>query len=915
MSQDLRIENDQSYLHDSLMDESSNRELTNLNGKQISLPKNSERIENVFYEGQNGDQQEQSLRRKRAGSPLSGASIRGNVKDPLMKRNASQLWKNSTSRHATVDTCADSIDSSDLLPGVSTKQSRSCHFPRSKAMKISSLRKDSLSFSSRVSLAESESTITDKYMVANIDEEIVARKSEDQPYDFMHNCAVNQSGREAVHNEISLCSGIRQKTGVLGIPERKEVVVLENSQVAPQCYQDDGVENTDAAVFISKVDSIVPVHKEVQCSIDDIVTQSSSKIAVGKTVSNLSTSMDPELKNLGDHSKTQASSLQCRVPLCEAEEMRGLTEPTFIGRQEMFCADEVGNGMLVENVDIGEQLDSEVGQESSFPEVDPIPIPGPPGSFLPSPRDMGSEEFQGNSSLTTSRVQSSQDQHDFVDGDSSDSPVSEASTISNFTATRFDLKHCEPLSSVGPQLVQERVRSSLSGGSLDSSVENAVLFTQTTSGAAERLASDREKLKVNKIPLSFKGDDQPCCCQRKERDSQGVTLNYQESQLLRRRAMGSVMLPAMEKQIGGNMDTRLEGRPEIFYPSSCSTSKSEKVVLPVMKCPASPDLLRDSSDVGVKFSGRNDCDSISPSSSNSVLRLMGKNLMVVNRDEDESMPLGQAQAHSQINHLTSQFPTFSGVSLSSISNQVYHSFFPNFAQGSIVLGQDQHITEEQRFDGRFPSSSRTHASLKTPHMLSQGPGYLISNQHKDGGFMAPIEPHDYKGDENISAPQHTYFKNRPIVASTSHMERVITIPDCQHKNALSTANSNKEIIIIDDVSESEADLTSDVAKYSGGLGENHVVSSGTLFPSCSNSTLVNPLSCYRQSHEPSLQSESPGLHNTSFNAVTSRRANTSYVRWSCTPEDSCVLQQSPHTATSSARGHLRSALYNSSSLL
>lgn len=936
--QDLLVENDESCFHKSLMDQNCDQEVENFSYKQMSSPENSERMANgVFYEAQVNDPREQSPRRKRAGSPLSGAGIRGNVKGslPQMKR---KLRKNNTSSNdyymleppksaeicptflgnETVDLCAGPIDSSNFPSGVSIKQSRSCRSSRSKAMKFSSLTKNSLSGSSRVSVTESESTITNKCTMVDVDEDIVAQSSEeDQPYDFMHNYAGNQSGRDDDSTERSLSRNnvleFRQKTGVLSISGRKETMVMKRSQVAPEFYQHDRGENIDLAVFVNKVDG----HKEVQCSIDDIVTQSSSGIAVGETVSSMSKSMHPELKNLGDHSKTQANSLQYKGP--EGEVLAGLTEPTFVVREETFCAGEVGTDMLVQNVHIGEELDSEVAQGSSFPEVDRIPIPGPPGSFLPSPRDMASEDFQGNSSLTTSRVQSSQDQHDFIDGDSSDSPVSATSTISNFTATRDEPKSSEPLPSVGPQFVQERGRSSLSGGSLDSSVENAALAPRTTSAAGERLAIDREKLKVNKKPLSFKSDDQPCCCQRKERASQGVTLSYEASQLLRRRAAASIMMPAMERQLSLDMNTRSnnsEVRSEIFCLSSCPTSKSQNVVLPVMKCPTNPS--RDSADAGFKFSGRSDCDSISPSSSNSILRLMGKNLMVVNRDEDESMPLGQAQPPSQINHLTSQFPTFSGVFPSNIQNQVYHSFLPNMAQGSVILGQDPHNSEELCFDARFPINFRTHTGPKTPSMLSQGPGSLFSNQHMDGGgFMAPIEPCDYKSDYNIAAPQ-SKSKNRPTGAFANHMERVINIPDSQHKNAVSAATSNKEIIIIDDFPESEADnLTSEVVRHSGGLvGENHVDSSGTLIPNCNSSMSPIPFSCYPSPYDPPFQSEPPALsHSTNFHAVQPRRANASHARWSCTPEGSVVLQQRPFIAASSSTGHLRSALYNSPSLL
>ncbi|CBI39861.3 unnamed protein product, partial [Vitis vinifera] len=222
--------------------------------------------------------------------------------------------------------------------------------------------------------------------------------------------------------------------------------------------------------------------------------------------------------------------------------------------------------------DVGENIDSssKIGQGNSFPEVDPIPIPGPPGSFLPSPRDMGSEDFQGHSSLTTSLVQSSsQDQHDLVDGDSSDSPISATSTISNSTVARPDLK----------------LTSSIKG------------------------------------PLSFQDDDQPCCCSRKERTSQGVALNYQESQLLRRRTMASVI----------------------------------------------------------------DCDSASPSGSNPILRLMGKNLMVVNKDEVAPMQLGETQPVPLSNCPNPQFLNFSGVSHGNAQNPDYHYFHHMIPPGFVRL--------------------------------------------------------------------------------------------------------------------------------------------------------------------------------------------------------------------------------------
>ncbi|EOA12921.1 hypothetical protein CARUB_v10025899mg [Capsella rubella] len=101
-------------------------------------------------------------------------------------------------------------------------------------------------------------------------------------------------------------------------------------------------------------------------------------------------------------------------------------------------------------------------QESSFMEVDPIPIPGPPGSFLPSPWDMATDaiEHHGNSSVITSQVHSSQDQLDLTDRNSSESPVS---AISNFAAP-------------------------------ETQIHNIIT--------------------IDKRPSRFRDNDQSCCCQR-----------------------------------------------------------------------------------------------------------------------------------------------------------------------------------------------------------------------------------------------------------------------------------------------------------------------------------------------------------------------------------------------------------------
>ncbi|KAI3510157.1 hypothetical protein L1887_25688 [Cichorium endivia] len=215
-----------------------------------------------------------------------------------------------------------------------------------------------------------------------------------------------------------------------------------------------------------------------------------------------------------------------------------------------------------------------------FHEDDPIPIPGPPGSFLPpSPGgDMVSEEqLQANSSSTTSttRVPSSDQNHhhDTMDRDSmSNSPVS---TVSNPSLARSDSR--------STSVVQDDIRPGISGFMVDGGMH------------------------TKSFPTSFK-NDQPCCCSRKE--GALFAANYQESSIVKKQPIESNRTPS-----GFNF------RSDTFpLASNYSTSPAlETANFPVMK----------------KLPVYNDNDSAA-SPSKPVLRLMGKNLTVVKTDEDVS---------------------------------------------------------------------------------------------------------------------------------------------------------------------------------------------------------------------------------------------------------------------------------------
>jgi hypothetical protein len=147
------------------------------------------------------------------------------------------------------------------------------------------------------------------------------------------------------------------------------------------------------------------------------------------------------------------------------------------------------------------------------------------------------------------------------------------------------------------------------------------------------------------------------------------------------------------------------------------------------------------------------------------------------------------------------------------------------------------------------------------------------------------------------------------------MQKATETPDRQCKRADSSAHPVKEIIIIDDVPESQTVVISDITRYNEGWRERQAVPSGISVPTIPvyNMSNVNPFTCYQSQDHPPLGG-TPLLHNGNFHATATRLVNTSPVRWGCPSEGPSVLQQNPFVAASNSSGHPRSAsLYYSPS--
>ncbi|KAJ9562700.1 hypothetical protein OSB04_007860 [Centaurea solstitialis] len=263
--------------------------------------------------------------------------------------------------------------------------------------------------------------------------------------------------------------------------------------------------------------------------------------------------------------------------------------------------DDHPNGKNIFGNDIEDGTEDVEKNQDYFDEVDPIPIPGPPGSFLPSPGgDTISEEIQP---IQPIRVPPIENPHnlDTIDRDSmSNSPVS---TVSNPSMARSDSRSSEKLS-YRSNSVQDDPRP---GFSIEPVFKKGV-----TNGGDDWIPEKGPS------PAGFK-TDQPCCCSRKETvSSYSVASSYQDSFSLRKQ-------PPIELTRNPN-------------PNGLTNFRSDSMFLinnhPISQPPETPifsPVAKNSTTV---------CDSAA-NPSKPVLRLMGKNLTVVKTDDDFRPPMSQ----------------------------------------------------------------------------------------------------------------------------------------------------------------------------------------------------------------------------------------------------------------------------------
>ncbi|PSS05986.1 Dentin sialoprotein [Actinidia chinensis var. chinensis] len=829
--QELAVGSDQSGLGDSYMERSCFRKTPNSYESQLSSPGSSKRNDTSSIKTPFSEFNEEPTVRKRVGFSSFGSQVRGTERflEPP-QRSVKQLRVDSASGDGSrkdfanktpylgkqfVEVNAGSVQNSSR-DGCSNLSRSHCGFSSKVATNFSSLRKHYLSVS-QSSMPKSKYKLNNKFSShKKLDKKVVTLPSKVVgKHNAKEKHAENQSRIEGITSKKFSNLKIRRKRAALSISQDEESMPLK---CPSECHSHEVGNKVDSSAGVGRdsdntFDGTGSGRKRFQTHGNYYTVIRPLDSDLGGNATSLSKSLDSEIHKLASPSNGLSGSFQSvgfKRSLPGAETPSCPTNQRFGDEEEMFCAD-VGTGM-----------DSKDGPGNYFSEVDPIPIPGPPGSYLLSPRDMGSEDLQGNSSITTSRVQSSEDHHDLADRDSSDSPVSAMSTISNSTIPRCDSKSSEK-----------------STASHDAVAENNASVPQATTVLAERINLDESKVNVivpEKGPVSFR-NDQPCCCSRKEGTSQGVSLNFQESQRLRRRILGNQLT------CDSNMrPNSLNSVPEVVSLGNFPNTESEKAVLPVTRTVVGPVSVNASVGSSLKSPAYSECDSASPLASNPVLRLMGKNLMVVNRDENVTEQCRPAQSSSLKDHQTPQFQMLSGVSPGNIQNEDFPPFYHMVCQHPIVSSRNQC---NPGFEPKLSNSFGSYITSKTPQ-------------------------------------------------TSSHATAGVFLGKTQHRNADFNSNPLKEIIIIDDTHDREADNVSaaDAPKFDG-RRENRLTSASVSIPMASNynSRHVNPF----YSYQPQDSSSSYiGSHMVQKNAS---------------------FQMPPNLlmASSSSTGHLRSSLYYSPS--
>ncbi|KAL8147005.1 hypothetical protein AgCh_004649 [Apium graveolens] len=628
---------------------------------------------------------------------------------------------------------------------------------------------------------------------------------------------------------------------------------------------------------------------------EDIAVEPSYTVAYGGFIS-CSDSLVSEFPKLPSSSERSKSEQCAEVDQWDSSGHPTSSRDPSLSDEQVFSTDAVGNVNVM------------TGEFNNFSEIDPIPIPGPPGSYLPSLGHLGSDDLQGNL-LNTSQIQSTEDQHD-VDMDKSDSPMSAISDISNPTLAMSKSRSSKK-NSVDPLSAQHEIQRSFSGAAQDSRAVNL---------GPEHLNLETSRINVMSFPEKASAGskfEQLCRCSREE-GTQGGVFNLQESQLQRQQTMPLDSFPQMQidendcsERLGNSIS-----RSGAFYFHNYPNSGSGKVVYPTRKISSEHIDKNISPEHEVKFSTLRDFDSANSSAPNPVLRLMGKNLMVVNKDEVPLLQHRQHQSSSMNAQPHLQCGTVSEVYPRGVHNKDYHSCLNQVVtQSPIAFSQDQRQDAfGQKIDARLSRNFEGNVDVEALQLPYDASGLKFPSMNVAGSFRSSLGQHDYKVGMKVLAEERPGNRlNNPLAYG---LQKDVATSGVKLWDVGPT--STREIIIIDDPTNSEADFSTGTMCHDG-MRRIGVSFSSNARNSISADSKFSSRFTTSYNSNPSegagfFYGGQPLMHNTSFQMPVSEGVHASPVMWSCNSEGLSFLRPSSLSSQSSSASHLRQKIYYTPSL-
>ncbi|XP_051124804.1 uncharacterized protein LOC127247126 [Andrographis paniculata] len=509
-------------------------------------------------------------------------------------------------------------------------------------------------------------------------------RSEEEMINSKHETYRRESSKDnAAQSKRASAKTLDDGARVSKIHKKKGDMALNRSYASPESDSHDVDKNNnsaagkDSAVGVSNVLENDKTH-------DEYAFDASHKVADEETFSAFSKSLETGFPALH---YPAGGGYSC------------LAEPPLDGEQEGFCADKIENK----------------AQGNYFVDVDPIPIPGPPGSFLPSPGRMSSEELQGNSSLTACMIQSSENDHEPVDNDSSDSPISATSAVSDSVAARS--------TSVSVNLRNEPV-----------AIEQ-VATADRKSDPEAKSSSALHEMSINR----FKSNS-PCCCSRKDAAVPADSFVNQE-------------LRQQDKKL---LDDRIEKSYLFNGRSETIPTKEPNPDSSIGYCPG---LVSNHSEMKLSFHG--DRESPSPSTPNPVLRLMGKNLMVANKGENLSLNAWPARSATVVNHPTPTFHVNDHLPSGKNLNELY-SFCPNVSQVPSIFLSSGSPAPAQSFDFSSYDGFKIPATVRLPWLSAHQSPAMFRNENFGGNNFAPSSAASYDI-EHAQSPIPGGLKHKEVI--------------------------------------------------------------------------------------------------------------------------------------------------------